>query len=320
MLTLPNEAGKINFIVSVYEKQEDTITGGIIVLHKLAYEIAKRGHNVYVFTEPDYPHENIRVIPSRLIEISGFVKWFEWDAFSFSYDNTVSIHCQIDRKNPMNTQYVVRWILYDTEFDIESTFGQTDIYFNTCNFKTYRHQPIRPLVATDYHFDKLYVTNTGKRKGFCHMLHKHTPPEKDLLINKISSFDLTDWKKAGGYDYLREKLNEYEYMLTYDQRTFYTAAAGLCGCKSIILNPGPSYEFAKNAYSESLEYKEHLTPEKYREIDPIQKYGVAYGLDDIHWANSTIHMVTDHLRQLEKINDSTIDSFVEYWENKIFGK
>jgi len=46
-------------------------------------------------------------------------------------------------------------------------------------------------------------------------------------------------------------------------------------------------------------------------------FGVAYGWDDISWANSTIGMVRDHLIELEKIDQKTIDEFVKYWELKL---
>jgi hypothetical protein len=160
----------------------------------------------------------------------------------------------------------------------------------------------------------------GKRKGFCHIIHKHTPPGGLEIFNFLNSKNLTGWKKDGGYEYLRKELNQYEYFLTYDQKSFYTLAAGLCGCKSIILNPGPSYEFAENAWSKSDEYKKIISPTEYRLNNPEQMYGVAYGWDDIQWANNTIPMVRNHLEELEKINQGTIDGFVEYWTNKLIEK
>lgn len=192
------------------------------------------------------------------------------------------------------------------------------MYFNYGNFKTFRKVEDRKLTVFNYNFDKLYQNNFGKRKGFCHLIHKHTPPNGLEIFSKLNSFDLTDWKTKGAYDYLREQFNQYEYFLTYDQKSFYTLAAGLCGCKSIILNPGPSYEFAGNAWSDSSEYKDIMTPTEYRLNNPIQMFGTAYGWDDIQWANKTINMVKEHLTELEKIDKKTIDKFVSFWETKLF--
>ena len=46
--------------------------------------------------------------------------------------------------------------------------------------------------------------------------------------------------------------------------------------------------------------------------------GVAYGWDDIGWANKTIDFVPNYLKELEKIDNKTVDGFIKYWENKIF--
>jgi hypothetical protein len=47
-------------------------------------------------------------------------------------------------------------------------------------------------------------------------------------------------------------------------------------------------------------------------------FGVAYGWDDLNWANKTLEFVTNHLKELEKIDDKTVDGFIKYWEKKIF--
>jgi len=309
--------GKINFLIAIHTPFSQALTGGIVAMHKLAYELANRGHNVYIFCKPEYPHENIQVIPSTLNKKDGFIEWYSWQPFNYSLSNTVSIYPQITGGNPFNTEHVVRWILYDTESDIENAYGYNDVYFNYGNFKTFKNVEYRPLTVFDYNFDKLYQTNYGKRKGFCHIIHKHTPPNGLEIFKNINSIDLTNWKTKGIYDYLRKQLNQYEYFLTYDQKSFYTLAAGLCGTKSIILNPGQQYEFTENALTVDDEYNNILTPTEYRLKNPIQMFGTAYGWDDIQWANNTIGMVRDHLMELDKIDKKTIDGFVRYWENKI---
>lgn len=309
--------GKINFLVGVHTPFATSLTGGIVAMHKLAYELANRGHNVYVFCKPEYPHENIRVIPSTLVKGEGFVEWFTWEKFSYNHDNTVSIYPQITRGNPFNTKNVVRWVLYDTQQDIENSYGVNDEYFNYGDFKTFRKVDYKQLTVLDYNLDKLYQTNFGKRKGFCHIIHKHTPPNGLDIFDNLNSVDLTNWKVNGAYDYLREELNKYEYFLTYDQKSFYPLAAGLCGTKSIILNPGHQYEFTDTASTIYEDHYKNMTPTEYRIKNPLQMFGVGYGWDDIQWANKTIDMVRDHIVELEKIDKKSVDNFVNYWENKL---
>jgi hypothetical protein len=293
-------------LVGIHTTFGRALTGGTVAMHKLAYELAIRGHNVYTFCPPEYPHENIRVIRSEFINDDHFYEICGWEPFEYNQHNTVSIYPQITRKNPYNTHHVVRWLLYDTELDVESAYGENDVYANYGNFKSFRKKEDMQLTVFDYNFDKLYQTNSGKRKGFCHIMHKHTPPDGLNVLNNLNSIDLGNWKSLGCFEYLREQFNQYEYFLTYDQKSFFTLAAGLCGTKAIILNPGPQHE-----------YNHTITPLEYRLANPIQMFGVAYGWDDIQWANNTVHMVKDHLKEIEKIDKKTVDDFVEYWETKI---
>ena len=58
------------------------------------------------------------------------------------------------------------------------------------------------------------------------------------------------------------------------------------------------------------------TPTEYRLQNPIQMFGVAYGLDDISWANKTIDLARDHIQELEKIDEKSVDDFIKFWEKK----
>lgn len=315
-MIIPSEEGKLNFIIGIFATYAEFLTGGIMAMHKLANVLAQKGHNVYIFCQPEYPHENIKVIPSTTVWKDGFLENYIWDGFSYPYDRTISIYPQIFRGNPFNTQHVCRWILYHSEWHVEKDFNENDVYFTFEDFKTFVKKEYRELTVYNYNFDKLYKTNFGERKTFCHIIHKHTPPGGLDIFNHLKSEDLSNWKKSGAYDYLREKLNQHKYFLTYDQKSFFTVAAGLCGTQSVILNPGPPYEFADNADTDSKEYFETLTPMEYRLKNKIQMFGVAYGWDDLGWAEKTIDLVPDYIRELEKINDKTVDKFIDFWKKR----
>ena len=315
-MNLPNN-DKLNFLVAIEVQYGQALTGGIVAMHKLAYNLADRGHNVFTFCNPEYPHENIKVIPSRIVRVNETETKLEWELFHYPVKKTVSIYPQIIKGNPHNTLNVARWILYHTESQIEETYGDKDVYFNFGNFKTFRNVPNKKLTVFNYNFDKLYITNQGERKGFCHLSHKNTPSDGDKIFDSFKSFDLGGWKTSGAYDYLREHFNKYEYFLTYDQKSFFTVAATLCGCKAIILKSDIIKEERENAFTLSDDYGKELTPTEYRLNNPIQMYGVAYGLDDINWANKTIGFTKDYIQELEKIDQKSVDDFISYWEKKI---
>jgi len=39
--------------------------------------------------------------------------------------------------------------------------------------------------------------------------------------------------------------------------------------------------------------------------------------NDISWVNKTIDFVPDYLKELEKIDDKTVDCFVDFWKKKL---
>lgn len=316
---LSHKEWKLSFLIGLFTSLKDEITGGVIVMHKLAYMLAERGYTVYIFCEPGFPHENIKVLKSSKLGQDGFVSYFTWEPFTYPLYSTISIFPQTTRGNWFHTPNVARWILYDTEKDIEETYGNDDVYFNFGTFKTFKEVKHRQLTVFDFATDKLKKNNYGQRKTFCHIIHKHTPIGGEKVFEHLGSENLTDWRNNGGYDYLCQKLNEYDYFLTYDQKSFYTLAAGLCGTKSIILNPGPSYEFAPNANSQSEGYGKKMTPLEYKFSNPIQMYGVAYGWDDLDWAKKTIDLVPDYVKEYETLTEKTVDEFCQFWLKKVYG-
>jgi hypothetical protein len=298
-MKLESSENKLSFIVNTMISIGFEHKGGSYVLHKLAYELAEYGHNIYVFNEPFYPHNNIKVIPTKRHPIGdGWNSKFEWEGFAYNPNKTVSIQPQTTFGNPFNTIHNVRWILHHTTQEQFDTFGENDLIYKIADFEVPTKLKIKPLVAIDYNIDKFENLNKKNRSSFCHILHKNTPDWGKDFLTKFNSKDLSDWYDKGGLEYLNTELNNYEYMLTFDDKTYLTTISALCGTKAIILN-------------------DKIRPYKYRELNPTQMYGIAYGLNDITWANNTIDMVENHLIELEKNDKETVKEFVKYWENKL---
>ena len=293
---------KITFIVDTMTSIGLETKGASFALHKLAYEIALKGHYVYVFNEPKYPHENIGIIPTKIIETfdDGWSNQFIWESFGFNLKNTVSIFPQTTPGNPFNTIHNVRWVLHDYSKEQWDTFNTEDIIFNYGTFKVPEGTTQSTLTVFDYNFDKFYNTNNPNRKGFAHIIHKNTPEWGRDFLKQFGSVEIPHYNGQKSLDYLLNEFNKYEYLLTFDDKSYYTSAAGLCGTKSIILNPN-----------------KEITPVEYRMKNPIQMCGVAYGFDDIRWADSTIGLVKENLLQLEQKDKQTILNFINHWKNKL---
>ena len=276
--------------------------GGSIALHKIAYELAKRGYRVRIFNPPLYPHENIIVTPTEKIEHDGgWWSQYTWEGFTYPLNSTFSVYPQIAPGNPFNTIHNIRWILHDFQEDLWGTYQKSDYIFNYGTFKVPEGTIQRRLTTFAYNFDNFYNLNLPDRKGIGHILHKKTPEWGIDFLNKMGSSEILHFNGKKDIDYLLLEFNKYEYIFTFDDKSYYTTAAALCGAKSIILNEDPI-----------------LSPEEYRSQNPIQKYGVSYGMNDIKWANDTINLVRPHLTSLEREDSKTIDSFIEFCKDRAF--
>lgn len=293
--------GKINFIIDLFLDLDTQISGGLIALHKLAYELANMGHNVYIFCKPNYPHKNITTITSNNRQLDGHKYEVSWEPFSFNYENTVAIYPEHALGNKFYVKNIVRWVMYHTTTDEESYFTENEYIFNYGNFKTNFNREDGKLKVVDYNLDLFYNENK-KRKGFCHIFGKETPNNYESILGVFNSVDITNYKEKTDLNLLRQEFNKYEYFLTFDQKTYLSAAAALCGCKTIIL---------KNDISSDI------LPVEYRLENPEFMFGVAYGIEDLSWAEKTIHLVRDHITNLDKTNQKSVKNFITFWENKL---
>jgi len=290
----------MNFIINLHLSIKEMRNGGLMVLHKLAYELANRDNNVYIFTEPYYPHPNITTVPSKrknLNWLSNNAEHYDFTLPDLPPNQTISVYAEIQEGNPYKTKHNTRWILYNTNTQIESTWNKNDVYFNYGTFKSQK-PTIGQLRVTDYNFDKLY-NEKKDRKGFCYILHKNTPQNGEEFLKFFNATNLTGWQQKG-YNYLREELNKYEYLLLFDHKTFNAIAALLCGTKVINLFPNPP-----------------ISPEEYKSQNPQKKFGLAQGFLDITYANETIHLARPHIESIAQTEDKTVEDFIEYWEKKI---
>jgi hypothetical protein len=279
----------MEFIVSVKVGFGEVFSGGVLALHKLAYELANRGHKVIIFTKPEYPHENIEIQENS-----------DENNLNFSYDPKKTIIIPSHNwKNNVGIINVSRWILYHIENDDMENIEENDEIFNYGTFKLGKYVEEKKLTVFDYHKDIFYNYGKPRNKKYCYITNKNHPNNwLEIFETKYGADNITDWKNKG-YEYLAKRLNEYEFLLTYDDKSFYSLAATMCGTKVIIL---------KNDEQSSLSYKLKT---------PYNLFGVSYGWDDVEWSKQTINLVPLLVDKLEEDDKITIDNFIKFWEEKI---
>ena len=271
----------MEFIITIGVGYGEILTGGVVALHKLAYEVANRGYKVTIFTEPVFKHENIRVEDiSKINELN----------FNFNIKETIilpSMEWINNRKYPN----ICRLALYHLNDELIKNVDKTDKVYNFGNFDLCGLKETGKLTAIDYH-ENLFKNENKIRNGkTCFILNKDTPHNYESILKFLKAEDIGNWKRMGAFKYLKEVFNQYEYFVTFDNKSFYTLAAAMCGCKSIILN-------------------KKMDSNLYRIENPLQRYGVAYGIDDIDWCENTINKVSEYVKVLKNNDSETIDNFI----------
>jgi hypothetical protein len=90
--------------------------------------------------------------------------------------------------------------------------------------------------------------------------------------------------------------NRCEVFYSYDEASFYSQYAAICGCDSVVV-PG--------LYPSRADWVAHHPP---------ARFGVAYGLDDLEHARATRHLVIDQLRAQEAAGLETVRRFISLTE------
>lgn len=117
--------------------------------------------------------------------------------------------------------------------------------------------------------------NNGKYNGL----------EIDNMINSYESSENIDL-------YLRDVFNTHERFITYDNETFHSVQAALCGCISIVIPDG------------------RLSESEWRRANPMRKWGIAYGdtEEQIEFAKSTVDNLRNEIESLIRVGESQIDN------------
>lgn len=311
--------------------------GGLCALHYLAHALGKLSKNkVYLttgLTNPRWSGNGIdRDTPFFLGDDnsfkSHFYKWLtalkRYVIFStfkrkitrlqarlfpdllwrhFNQERTVVIYGETIIGNPLKASNVVRWIM-----NTPGVSGGDGVYQLTDHIFQYhpwfevdkRYQVRGPLTAIDldYQLSTYKNKNLPDRKGGAYIIrkgrdkkHNQHPADfvcADQLLEKMSDEEAADF------------FNSIETFISYDDMTFISIQAALCGCNSIII-PGEGDRSMENL----------------KKVNQIN--GVAYGFEDEEWVQSTASLLRAQFEAVNAENLATIKGFYEYCEKTIPG-
>jgi hypothetical protein len=278
--------------------------GGLVVQYELASVLASLGVNV-------------RIRAPNKIQNSIFNNYYNND---FDLQKTIVIYGETIKGNPINAKYVVRWILAPLGIiagtEISKTWGKNDLVYYFNSEIKFSREPEK--IGNIYKLlNVLYINpyaknmNPTPRTGFCHTFRKSNEIHgKIKYIHPRDSFEITRQHTQMQCITL---FNKFKAFVSYDSLTFYTVIAALCGCISIVYKvKGLTKQEWINttAASDFLKFKGHSN-----------LFGIAYGLEDIPFAVSTLHLAPQQWKNIvnyskEKVVLPFIDD-INNFENMI---
>jgi hypothetical protein len=204
---------------------------------------------------------------------------------------------------------VVRYVLYYPGWHAgDKEYNESELVI------TYNHEFVR-----NTKYDKSFILTVLDPKL---SIMQNTGQQRDkigLLVRKCKDFDykmnvLKSYKhlinlpiisideiidKCNNLNELAEIYNQITLFISFDPHTYHSTMAALCGCQSIVI---PSEDLSKE------------------EFYNVQKYGVAYGFENIDFAKLTQGKMIDDLKTMEQNTYTQCSQFVELVKNHFIKK
>jgi hypothetical protein len=256
------QQNKINFIV--WSPDYTDQYGGIIVLHKLADELARLGEHSYIIAS-----KTSNSSKAKTIDLATAKTMAHRDDTYIFYPETVS-------GNPLGFKNVIRFVLYiPGKNGGDSIYYKSEIIFAHTKYcvsgTPYENAPL--LHCIDPKLDIFFDAKKPK-SDTCTLIkkgrHKNIYKAPNIIDAYMGSSNLDQ--------VLFNIFNKYETFINYDSASYHSIQAALCGCTSIVIPD------------------EGLSKEEWIRRQPIMKYGIAYGEQDIDWAIKTKHLVREHVQ------------------------
>lgn len=283
-------AKKNNYIIHTPHYREDV--GGHIALHRLCHLLNEMGESSYLWPSK-------RSLLDCLLgrNISYFITnpAFNTPIAKLRHlRKSIIIYPEIVTGNPLKAKNCVRWLLHKPGFHSGVIdYGKNDLFFyynEQFNDKTLNPDPDTQLRIIYFNQGTYQNENLADRQGQCFLIRKGKG-KKYIHENGAIPIDGLSHAETA------KVFNATQYFISYDAHTFYTRLAAMCGCIPIVV---PDEGISKEEWKPDIN----------------DRYGLAYGIDDLDWAIETQHKIPELLEKIEFDTKNQIENFIEKCEQR----
>lgn len=286
----------------IYTFRYDSSSGGAIALHKLASLLREQGEDakIWYFDQPHVKNfingrfifSYLRVLAKRYILRRDMDCPYSIPKARHSdIPESIIIYPEIISGNPLHGKRIIRWFLNKPGVMSKKIikYGNGELYFSYKNF--FNDSNINPnseniLTVSEIQKSIYRNNNLSHRSGTCYLVRKGKG--RDLCYHDSNAIRIDGMH----HEKVADIFNRTKYFISYDLYSMYSRFAAMCGCIPIVVP------------------EEGLTKEEWRPHE-VDRYGIAYGKEDIEWAIRTRPFL---LQQLDRIEASSQESVREFRE------
>lgn len=273
-------------------------SGGVIFLHMLVHTLRQLGEDAKIWPWYRSPR---RGLAARLGDIARKPKLLWGGDRQFHspdldtpiathddfHEDTIVVYPEIRLGNPMGAKNVVRWMLYKPGLENPFEFTDNEMFFRVGEICDILEITGGAQDLVMWRRNPAYRNeNRPDRKGACFLVRKGH--EKARIPETEGAIQI-DGKS---HEEIAEIFNACDTYYSYDEASFYSQYAAICGCDSVVI-PGLYHS------------REDWTAEH-----QVSRYGIAYGLDDIEHARATRHLVEGLLAEKEAEGVESVKAFI----------
>lgn len=293
----------MNYKYVIYAPAYHEDSGGIIALHRLCHLINECGGEAYLYPfVPSFElhHHNITHIglyTKAIYEAINLANYRINGAFKTPVlppgenfvpgNDCIVIYPEITFGNPLRAKNVVRWLLHNPGHHTgKICYGAGEIYYRYADyfvddFKFPGSEMSALLLRIQYTPFDLYQERPDEprreRSGIAYCIRKG---KGRAMVHDIADSILIDGKAHQEVAAIFKSVKRF---ISYDPQTYYSYLAAIAGCESVVVPPDGT---TKEQWKPNLE----------------DRYGLAYGFDDIEFALATRQLAVD--RQISLDRDS----------------
>lgn len=301
---------KPKYVIYAYSFNENV--GGVIVLHHLCHLLNRMGENAFLWpisrTDVFYGKKYWPAINGAFTLLKKVFRRefktsqnFETPIASIEdLTDAIVIYPEVIFGNPLGAGKIVRWFLNKPGiFSGKTNYGSNELYFYYGQHFNDRslNGGAKKQLKTLYIRDDIYQHyNRGLRQASCYILRKG---KGRRLVHDSENSILID---ALTHEEIAKVFNQVKYCISYDAYTMLSKYAAICGCISVVI---PEDGVSKEEWRPNVE----------------DRYGIAYGFDDLDWAIETQSLVLQNfkdqeIRMMEQVNEF-IEDTKKYFANNV---